>query len=130
MKFAHRAIVLDGSAKDHHTRPAVDPLFMSAALAYGPRVVGVVLTGGGDDGTRGLVAITNAGGVSLVQKPSESDHASMPRSAIAHDHVFAALPIHEIGDVLARLARGLLVAIDCAELPTICRVLPAVPRPA
>jgi two-component system, chemotaxis family, protein-glutamate methylesterase/glutaminase len=71
-------VALDGDAKQHHTRPAVDPLFASAALAYGRRVVGIVPTGGGHDGMQGLLDVTTAGGVSLVQKPSEAEYASMP----------------------------------------------------
>jgi two-component system, chemotaxis family, protein-glutamate methylesterase/glutaminase len=106
MTFEDGRIVLDSGAKEHHTRPAVDPLFVSAARAYGPRVVAVVLTGGGHDGMQGLLAVTRAGGLSLVQKPSEAEHASMPEYAIAHDHVGAALTVDEIADALAVLARG------------------------
>ena len=84
----------------------MDPLFSSAARAYGPRVVGVVLTGGGHDGMQGLLDVTTAGGLSLVQKPSEAEHASMPEYAIAHDHVRAELTVDEIGDALVTLARG------------------------
>jgi two-component system chemotaxis response regulator CheB len=106
MTFEDGRIALDGGAKEHHTRPAVDPLFISAARAYGPRVVAVVLTGGGHDGMQGLLGVTRAGGLSLVQKPSEAEHASMPEYAIAHDHVRAALTVDEIADALAVLARG------------------------
>jgi len=63
--------VLDGGAKEHHTRPAVDPLFESAARAYGPRVVGVVLTGGGHDGMKGLVDVTEAGGLEVTAQRHE-----------------------------------------------------------
>jgi two-component system, chemotaxis family, protein-glutamate methylesterase/glutaminase len=87
MKFERDRIALDGGAKEHHMRPAVDSLFASAALTYGRRVVAVVLTGGGHDGMQGLLDVTAAGGLSLVQKPSEAEHASMPEYAIAHDHV-------------------------------------------
>jgi len=111
MTFEHDIIVLTRGSKEHHTRPAVDPLFSSAALAYGPRVVGVVLTGGGHDGMQGLLDITKAGGLSLVQKPSEAEHTSMPEYAIAHDHVRAALTVDKIGDALALLARGGAVPI-------------------
>jgi two-component system, chemotaxis family, protein-glutamate methylesterase/glutaminase len=117
MTFAHDRIGLDGGAKEHRTRPAVDPLFTSAALAYGSRVVGVVLTGGGHDGMQGLLDVTTAGGVSLVQKPSEAEHASMPEYAIAHDHVRAALTVDEIGDALVTLARGGAVPIGAEDAP-------------
>ncbi len=119
MRFEHDSIALDGGAKEHRTRPAVDPLFSSAAVAYGARVVGVVLTGGGHDGMLGLLAITTAGGLSLVQKPSEAEHASMPEYAIAHDHVRAALTVNEIGDALVLLARGGAVPIGATETPRI-----------
>lgn len=119
MTFEHESIALDGGAKEHRTRPAVDPLFTSAALEYGSRVVGVVLTGGGHDGMQGLLAITTAGGLSLVQKPSEAEHTSMPEYAIAHDHVRAALTVDEIGDALVLLARGGAVPIGATEAPKI-----------
>ena len=119
MMFERDRIALSGGTKEHHTRPAVDPLFTSAALAYGPRVVGVVLTGGGHDGMRGLLEVTRAGGLSLVQKPSEAEHASMPEYAIAHDHVRAALTVDKIGDALVLLARGGAVPIGATEAPRI-----------
>jgi two-component system chemotaxis response regulator CheB len=106
MSFEDDRIALDRGAKEHRTRPAVDRLFTSAARAYGPRVVGVVLTGGGHDGMQGLREVTEAGGLSLVQKPSEAEHASMPEYAIAHDHVRAALTVDAIGDALVLLATG------------------------
>jgi len=117
MTFEHDSIALARGAKEHRTRPAVDPLFASAALAYGPRVVGLVLTGGGHDGMQGLKDVTAAGGLSLVQKPSEAENASMPEYAIAHDHVRAALTIDEIGDALVLLARGDAVPIGVSDAP-------------
>jgi two-component system chemotaxis response regulator CheB len=117
MRFEHAHVALDGGAKEHRTRPAVDPLFTSAAHAYGRRVVGVVLTGGGHDGMQGLLDITTAGGLSLVQKPSQAEHASMPEYAIAHDHVRAELTVDEIGDALFALARGGSVSVDAADIP-------------
>lgn len=104
--------------REHWTRPAVDPLFASAARAHGARVVGVVLTGGGHDGMRGLLDVTRAGGLSLVQKPSEAEHASIPEYAIAHDHVRAALTVDEIGDALMLLARGGPVPVGAPAVPT------------
>jgi two-component system, chemotaxis family, protein-glutamate methylesterase/glutaminase len=111
MTFEQERVILRRGAKEHHTRPAVDPLFNSAALAYRRRVVGVILTGGGHDGMQGLQSITRAGGLSLVQKPSEAQDAAMPEYAIAHDHVRAALPVDEIGDALVLLAQGRAVAL-------------------
>jgi len=115
MTFANDRVSLDHGAKEHFTRPAVDPLFISAARAYGERVVAVVLTGGGHDGMQGLLHVTSAGGLSLVQKPSEAEHTSMPEYAIAHDHVRAALSVDEIGDALALLALGREVSVETTE---------------
>jgi two-component system, chemotaxis family, protein-glutamate methylesterase/glutaminase len=115
MTFDGDRVWLDGEAKEHFTRPAVDPLFISAARAYGPRVVAVVLTGGGHDGMQGLLHVTTAGGLCLVQKPSDAEDPSMPEYAIAHDHVCAALTVDEIGDALVLLARGCAAAIEAGE---------------
>lgn len=97
--------------KVHFTRPAVDPLFTSAAAAHGARVVGVLLTGGGDDGVSGLIAIKAAGGLSLVQHPAEASVASMPLNAIAFDHVDAILPLDAIAASLVTLAAGGVVEL-------------------
>jgi two-component system chemotaxis response regulator CheB len=111
MTFIVGRVHLDHGAKRHHTRPAVDPLFTSAALAYGRRVVGVVLTGGGHDGLQGLLDVKAAGGISLAQKPEEAAQASMPVHAITCDHVDAVLSVDEIGDALGQLARGAAVRV-------------------
>ena len=111
MIFDRGRVLLDYGPKQQHTRPAVDPLFTSAALSYGPRVVGVVLTGGGQDGVQGLVDIHAAGGLALVQSPVEAEHASMPIHALTRDHVDAVLQLARIGDALVQLARGASVTI-------------------
>jgi two-component system chemotaxis response regulator CheB len=92
--------------KVNFTRPAVDPLFQSAAATYGPRVVGVLLSGEGRDGVSGLMAIKAAGGLSIVQDPAEASHPSMPAKAIIHDLVDAILPLKCIASVLLSLAAG------------------------
>jgi two-component system, chemotaxis family, protein-glutamate methylesterase/glutaminase len=86
--------------KEHCTRPAIDPLFGSAALAYGPRVIGIVLTGYLDDGTAGLLAVKDRGGVTIVQDPAEAFAPSMPASAAATVPIDHRLPIRDMGKVL------------------------------
>jgi len=107
----HHLIVERGRVRVVHgptengCRPAVDPLFRSAARVYGPRVIGVVLTGALDDGTAGLAAVKEAGGIAIVQDPDEAFAPSMPRSAralVAVDHV---LPVREMGLLITELTR-------------------------
>ncbi|MEK0084515.1 chemotaxis protein CheB [Benzoatithermus flavus] len=91
--------------RENRVRPAIDPLFRSAAVNCSVRVIGILLTGMLDDGTAGCLAIRRCGGVTVVQDPSTAAYAAMPRSAIAHaaaDHV---RPLCTIPPLLAELAR-------------------------
>ena len=91
--------------KENGARPAVDPLFRSAAIAYGPRVIAVVVSGHLDCGTAGLVSVKARGGVAIVQQPGEAIAADMPRSAIGHVAVDHVLPIAEIGPAIVQLTQ-------------------------
>jgi two-component system chemotaxis response regulator CheB len=97
---------IDRGPKEHGTRPAVDPLFRDAARRYGSRVVGVILTGCGDDGVAGMIAIKGHGGLCLAQNPAESYMPSMPENAIRYDDVDQVLSLTEVVPVLVALANG------------------------
>lgn len=109
MRFDAGRIAIDRGAKEHYTRPAIDPLFRSGAIAYGPRVLGVLLSGYGGDGTSGLAMIKEHSGKTIVQSPEDAQYPPMPRNAIVNDDVDAVLSMDDI-------ARAILVLIEGREL--------------
>jgi two-component system, chemotaxis family, protein-glutamate methylesterase/glutaminase len=90
--------------QENSCRPAVDPLFRTAAVAYRRRVVGVVLTGNLDDGTAGLAAIERVGGIAIVQDPDEALYPGMPTSAVENVPVNHVVSLPQIAPLLVRLA--------------------------
>lgn len=90
--------------RENRFRPAVDPMFRAAAYCFGPRVIGVILTGWLDDGTAGLRAIRERGGTTIVQHPDDAFAPSMPLNAIKHVEIDQILAVKDIGPMLAHLA--------------------------
>lgn len=97
-------IVLGRGPRENMARPAIDPLFRSAAISFGPRVIGVILSGLLNDGAAGLEAIKRCGGITIVQDPEEAIADEMPRSAIAAVEADFVPTAQRIGDLLADMA--------------------------
>jgi two-component system chemotaxis response regulator CheB len=93
-------LALSTDAPVRYARPSIDVLFESVADAYGPRAVGVVLTGANNDGAAGLARIKDLGGVAIVQDPATSERRAMPDAAIAATDADAILTLDEIGPFL------------------------------
>ncbi|HJZ75696.1 MAG TPA: chemotaxis protein CheB [Vicinamibacterales bacterium] len=108
--------------RENRFRPAIDPLFRSAAQVYGPAAIGVILTGSLDDGTDGLWAIKQLGGCAIVQDPLEALFPSMPQHAIDHVNVDYILPLAEIAPLLARLTSVPVEPVPSARVPHILQV--------
>jgi two-component system chemotaxis response regulator CheB len=100
--------------KENRFRPAVDPLFRSAAYTFGERVIGVVLSGALDDGTSGLWIIKERGGLAIVQDPKEATVSAMPLNALREVKVDYTLPVAQIGPTLAKLSS---VQVDEVKYP-------------
>lgn len=90
-------------SRENMARPAIDPLFRSAALTFGPRVIGMVLTGMLNDGASGLAAIKRCGGVTLVQDPSTARAPDMPHAALSQSPVDHIVSVEEMAQALINL---------------------------
>lgn len=96
-------LLVTKGAQENRSRPAIDPLFRSAAVEFGNRVIGIILTGYLDDGTAGLKAIRRCGGVCVVQDPDDADYPDMPRNALNQLKPDYCLPVAEMGGLLYKL---------------------------
>ena len=96
-------ILVTKGARENRSRPGIDPLFRSAAVAYGVGVVGVLLTGYLDDGTSGMVAIKRCGGMTVVQDPTDAAYPDMPLNAIENADIDHVVPLAEMGSLVTRL---------------------------
>ena len=127
----HHLLIHDGrillARGPHHNRhrPAIDPLFWSAAKFYSTRVVGVVLTGTLDDGTAGLATIKARGGVAIVQDPKTAAFSSMPASALAYVDA-ERVPLTEVGPAIARAVEREAPALDLPSTGQLDEVMSSV----
>ena len=105
----HLLIHADGTLRvargpwENRHRPAVDPLFRSAAVEFGTGAIGIILSGTMDDGTAGLLTIKERGGVAIAQDPAEALYPSMPQSAIANVSVDHVVPVNAMGELLRQI---------------------------
>ena len=102
---AHRFEYHDGVRIKFH-RSSANPLFASAARAFDGHFVGVVLTGSGSDATDGVQEVKACGGIVIAQDPATSEHAGMPRAAIASGAVDYVLPLDAIAPAIAQIVGG------------------------
>jgi two-component system, chemotaxis family, protein-glutamate methylesterase/glutaminase len=121
----HHLLVEDGrlrvarGPRENRFRPSVDTLFRSAAWTYGPRVVGVVLSGTMDDGAAGLWAIRECGGTTVVQDPKDAEYTEMPTSALITLNVDHCEPLDMIAPLLERLVHEPVEAGRSAPRPAV-----------
>lgn len=98
---------LDDGPRVLYSRPSADRLFETAVKVFGKRTIGVILTGGDGDGAAGMRAIHAAGGIGVVQEPSDSVDPSMPLTTLRTDHPRYCVPLRDIGALLGDLTLGL-----------------------
>jgi two-component system chemotaxis response regulator CheB len=96
-------ILVSKGAQENRSRPAIDPLFRSAAVVFAEKVIGILLTGYLDDGTAGMIAIKRCGGTCIIQDPADAEYPDMPQNALNQIKADYCLPLSEIGGLLYQL---------------------------
>jgi two-component system chemotaxis response regulator CheB len=98
-------LVVRKGPKENLFRPSVDALFRSAAYLYGPRVIGIIMSGLLDDGTSGMWNIKRSGGLVILQDPMEAKYPSMPQSVMQHVDPDYVIPVSKMAEVLTELTK-------------------------
>ena len=96
-------VELSTEAAVRYSRPSIDVALETAAEAYGPALVGVVMTGSNDDGARGLAAVRRSGGIAIVEDPQTAASPAMPAAALAAADPQHVAPVDEIGPLLVQV---------------------------
>jgi two-component system chemotaxis response regulator CheB len=122
MSILDAHVYLSHGPRENLFRPAIDPLFRSAAAAHGPAVVGIILTGHLDDGTAGLLAIKRRGGTAIVQEPEESDAPSMPASALRYVRVDHRCSVLDMPELFKNLAKQDPPALDSGNVDRLMQI--------
>ena len=113
--IGHGRVRLTRGPRENRFRPAVDPLFRTAAAAYGAAVLGVVLSGGQDDGAAGLGMIKSRGGIAMVQDPADAVAPGMPTAAISHVAADYIVPAAEMAALITRVVGNHSLKEDAME---------------
>ena len=103
---ADRSVSLSADEPVYYSRPSIDVLFESAADAYGPSLIAIVLTGANQDGAKGLKAVAEAGGTAIVQSPEGAYASAMPEAAIAHCPSARVMSLEEIAAYLRDVGKA------------------------
>ena len=96
-------ILVKKGPKENRFRPSIDALFCSAAYNYGPRVIGVVLTGMLDDGTSGMWSVKRLGGLGIIQEPDDAQYPAMPTNVLEYVNVDYIVPLADVAALLVKL---------------------------
>jgi two-component system chemotaxis response regulator CheB len=97
------SVLVKKGPEENRFRPSIDALFRSAAYVYGPRTIGIVLSGLLNDGTSGLWSIKRMGGLTIIQKPEDADYPSMPVNVLHYVKVDYSVPAVQIGALIGKL---------------------------
>ncbi|QHW00198.1 chemotaxis protein CheB [Spirosoma endbachense] len=105
MLVEYDQVIVKKGPKENRFRPSIDALFRSAAYTYGPRVIGIVLTGMLNDGTSGMWSVKRLGGVGVIQDPADAMYASMPDSVLEYVDVDYVVPVSKMAFLLEDLIK-------------------------